>query len=99
MTYTSNYNYGYSPFANITTISSITISIPQDLNDFTILKYAFKGCTGIETVLLSKTDNWYFSATNSNSEGTIVTENLRNSSIAANFLKNSENYYLYWKNF
>ena len=91
------YYYGYSPFANITTIKTVTVSVPNDLASFSINKYTFKGCSGITSGILSPTTTGYTSTNNANSDGTVVTDNLCDTSIAANLLKTTETNYLYWR--
>ena len=101
-TYSSNPSYyGYSAFANITSLASVTISVPSGVTSFTIGKYAFKGCTGITSAIFTNTIGntpigvWR-SSTSSNSGGTVV--DVSDEASAATVLKNMGENYLYWKN-
>ena len=87
-------NYGYSAFANITSLATVTITVPSGVTVFTIGKYAFKGCTGITSATFKPTTIWK-NSTSSSSGGTEVVVNTEAS--AAKVLKEMGENYLYWK--
>ena len=59
-------SYGYSAFANISTLTTVNINVPFGLDSFTIGKYAFKGCTGINSATFTtpegETWTWFESS-------------------------------------
>ena len=92
--------YGYSAFANISTLTTVNINVPTGLNSFTIGKYAFKGCTGINNATFTtpegETWTWFKSSLGSvSSSGTTV--DVSNTTDAAYVLKNLGESYLHGK--
>ncbi len=92
--------YGYSAFANISTLTTVNINVPTGLNSFTIGKYAFKGCTGINNATFTTPEGeswtWFESSLGSiTSSGTTV--DVSNTTDAAYVLKNLGESYLHGK--
>ena len=92
--------YGYSAFANISTLTTVNINLPTGLNSFTIGKYAFKGCTGINNATFTtpegETWTWFKSSLGSvSSSGTTV--DVSTTTAAASVLKNLGESYLHGK--
>ena len=93
-------DYGYSAFANISTLTTVNINVPFGLDSFTIGKYAFKGCTGINSATFTtpegETWTWFESSLGSISSGG-TTVDVSTTSDAASVLKNLGEYYLHGK--
>ena len=92
--------YGYSAFANISTLTTVNISVPAGVDSFTIGKYAFKGCTGINNATFTtpegETWTWFKSSLGSiTSSGTTV--DVSTTTDAAYVLKNLGESYLHGK--
>ena len=92
--------YGYSAFANISTLTTVNISVPAGVDSFTIGKYAFKGCTGINNATFTTPEGeswtWFKSSLGSiTSSGTTV--DVSNTTDAAYVLKNLGESYLHGK--
>ena len=92
--------YGYSAFANISTLTTVNVNVPTGLNSFTIGKYAFKGCTGINNATFTtpegETWTWFKSSLGSvSSSGTTV--DVSTTTAAASVLKNLGESYLHGK--
>lgn len=88
----SFYAYGYSAFANITSLTNVTINIPENVSSFMIGYNAFTGCTGISKVTFTPDTNWTRSAsgTGLNKESVDVQNE------AVSILKSTDTYYLFW---
>ena len=96
----SYHYYGYSAFANISTLTTVNINVPTGLNSFTIGKYAFKGCTGINNATFTTPEGeswtWFKSSLGSvSSSGTTV--DVSTTTAAASVLKNLGESYLHGK--
>ena len=89
------YAYGYSAFANIPTLNTVTINVPEGVTSFLVGKYAFRGCSGITSATFTPSTDWYNSSSASMSGGTAV--EVSDSSGAASVLKSMGENYLYWK--
>ena len=92
--------YGYSAFANISTLTTVNINVPTGVDSFTIGKYAFKGCTGINNATFTTPEGeswtWFESSLGSvSSSGTTV--DVSNTTDAAYVLKNLGESYLHGK--
>lgn len=89
---TSFYAFGYSAFANITSLTNVTINVPENVSSFMIGYNAFTGCTGISKVTFTPDTNWTRSAsgTGSNKESVDVQNE------AVSILKSTDTYYLFW---
>ncbi len=86
---------GYSAFANISTLNTVTINVPNGVSSFLLGKYAFRGCTGITSATFTPSTNWYNSSSSSMSGGSSV--DVSSESSAASVLKSMGENYLYWK--
>ena len=95
--YSSNQQYfGYSAFANITTLATVTISVPVSAGatSFTIGKYAFEGCTGITSATFDPNTGWTKATSSTATQESVV---VSTPASAATVLKNMGENYLYWK--
>ena len=88
------YKYGYSAFANITSLTTVTINVPEKVSSFMIGIYAFKGCSGISKVTFTPDTNWShtYYGNGLNKESVDV----QNETDAASILKSTDTYYLFW---
>ena len=88
--------YGWSAFADITSLANVEISVPEGLTSFTIGKYAFSRC-GITSATITPATGWKRSSNSSSSTGTSIEEDLSDESVAASCLVDSaDGYYLHW---
>lgn len=88
------YAYGYSAFANITSLTSVTINVPENVSSFMIGLYAFKGCSGISKVTFTPDTNWSRSSSVTGNKDFV---DIQNESAAASILKSTDTYYLFWE--
>ena len=90
----SFYAYGYSAFANITSLTNVTINVPENVSSFMIGLHAFRGCSGISKVIFTPDTNWSRSSygTGLNKESVDVQDETATASI----LKSTDTYYLFW---
>jgi hypothetical protein len=88
------YKYGYSAFANITSLTTVTINVPEKVSSFMIGIYAFKGCSGISKVTFTPDTNWShtYYGNGINKESVDV----QDETDAASILKSTDTYYLFW---
>ena len=91
--------YGYSAFANISTLTTVTINVSEGVSAFTIGKYAFKGCSNINSATFKtpkgETWGWYTSSSGTATTGTTV--DVSTTTAAASVLKNLGENYLHGK--
>ena len=88
------HQYGYSAFANITSLTTVTINVPENVSSFMIGINAFKGCSGISKVTFTPDTNWShtYYGNGLNKESVDV----QNETDAASILKSTDTYYLFW---